>query len=122
LCVSNNSKHKNKTIEYFGILRIHHLCLPSKASIYVKKIYIKKKHLQKCEQHDVISTNRFPRKMDFTKELMLMSAANRIIGDHLEFVLDLEEDEDEFGPSSLPRRILKDRDNPLESMRPIEFR
>jgi hypothetical protein len=60
--------------------------------------------------------------MDFTKELMLMSADNRIIGDHLEFVLDLEEDEDEFGPSSLPRRILKDRDNPLESMRPIEFR
>jgi hypothetical protein len=60
--------------------------------------------------------------MNFTKELMLMSATNRLVADHLEFVLDLEEDEDEFGPSQLPRRILKDRENPLESMRPLEFR
>jgi hypothetical protein len=60
--------------------------------------------------------------MDFTKELMLMSEANRLIGDHLEFVLDIEEDEEQFGPSQLPRRILKDRENPLESMRPLEFR
>jgi hypothetical protein len=60
--------------------------------------------------------------MDFTKELMLMSKANRLIGDHLEFVLDIEEDEEQFGPSQLPRRILKDRENPLESMRPLEFR
>jgi hypothetical protein len=51
-----------------------------------------------------------------------MSAANRIVGDHLEFILDLEDDEEEFGLSQLPRRILKDRDNPLESLRPIEFR
>jgi hypothetical protein len=53
---------------------------------------------------------------------MLMSEANRLIADHLEFVLDVEEDEEEFGPSQLPRRILKDRENPLESMRPLEFR
>jgi hypothetical protein len=60
--------------------------------------------------------------MNFTKELMLMSEANRLVADHLEFVLDVEEDEEEFGPSQLPRRILKDRENPLESMRPLEFR
>jgi hypothetical protein len=60
--------------------------------------------------------------MIFTKELMLMSEANRLVADHLEFVLDVEEDEEEFGPSQLPRRILKDRENPLESMRPLEFR
>jgi hypothetical protein len=53
---------------------------------------------------------------------MLMSEANRLVADHLEFVLDVEEDEEEFGPSELPRRILKDCENPLESMRPLEFR
>jgi hypothetical protein len=60
--------------------------------------------------------------MDFTKELMLMSEANRLVADHLEFVLDVEEDEEEFGSCQLPRRILKDRENPLESMQPLEFR
>jgi hypothetical protein len=59
--------------------------------------------------------------MNFTKELMLMSEANRLVSDHLEFVLDVKEEEEEFGPSQLPWRILKDRKNPLETMRLLEF-
>jgi hypothetical protein len=50
-----------------------------------------------------------------------MSEANRLVSDHLEFVLDVKEDEEEFGPSQLPWRILKDRKNPLETMRLLEF-
>jgi hypothetical protein len=60
--------------------------------------------------------------MNFTRELMLMSESNRLVADHLELVLDVEEDEEEFGPCQLPRRVMKDRENPLESMRPLEFR
>jgi hypothetical protein len=48
-----------------------------------------------------------------------MSEANGLVADHLEFVLDVEE---EFGPSQLPCQIIKDRENPLESMHPFEFR
>jgi hypothetical protein len=60
--------------------------------------------------------------MSFYRDLLRVSEANRIEADHIEFQLDLEEVETEFGPTTLPRRILKDRESPLESMRPVEFR
>jgi hypothetical protein len=60
--------------------------------------------------------------MSFNRDLLRVSETNRILADHVEFHLDLEEAEAEFGPTTLPRRILKDRENPLESMRPVEFR
>jgi hypothetical protein len=42
--------------------------------------------------------------------------------DHINFVLDFEEMQAVFGPLSLPHRLLTDRDNPMESLRPGEFR
>jgi hypothetical protein len=44
-----------------------------------------------------------------------MSETNCLVSDHLEFVLEV--DEEEFGPCQLPRRILKDHKNPQETMR-----
>jgi hypothetical protein len=60
--------------------------------------------------------------MSYYRDLLRVSEANRIVADHMQFQLDLEEIEAEFGPTTLPRRILKDRQSPLESMRPVEFR
>jgi hypothetical protein len=60
--------------------------------------------------------------MTYYRELLHISETNRILADHVEFELDLEEIEAELGPATMPRRILKDRENPLESMRPVEFR
>ena len=49
-------------------------------------------------------------------------SANRIRRKHLDFVVDVEIAESILEPAELPRRIFKDRMNPLESMRPLEFR
>ena len=45
-----------------------------------------------------------------------------IKSDHLHYLHDLEENEIRFGRAELPRTRLKDRSNPLENMRPMEFR
>jgi hypothetical protein len=60
--------------------------------------------------------------MSYYRELLRIGETNGILADHVEFELDLEEAEDEFGPATMPRRILKDRENPMESLRPLEFR
>jgi hypothetical protein len=60
--------------------------------------------------------------MSFYNDIRRSSETVKVLGDHVEFLLDLEEEEARFGPCELPRRILRDRDNPLESLRPLEFR
>ena len=60
--------------------------------------------------------------MSLSKELLRVCEANRIRMDHLDFVIDVEVAESIMEPARLPRRIFKDRMNPLESMRPLEFR
>jgi hypothetical protein len=47
---------------------------------------------------------------------------NNVVQDHIQFVLDFQDLEELFGPASLPRRLLTDRENPLECLRPNEFR
>ena len=62
-------------------------------------------------------------KMSMSKELLHISTTTRMIGDHMRFLHDFEEDEIRYGHAELPRpRLhLKDRQNPL-TMRPNVFR
>ena len=53
---------------------------------------------------------------------MFVKLTELIRREHLDFVVDVEIAESILEPAELPRRIFKDRMNPLESMRPLEFR
>ena len=59
--------------------------------------------------------------MALSKDLLRVCEVNRIMKDHLDFMCDVEIDEVSIEPAELPRRIFKDRLNPLD-MRPSEFR
>ena len=73
-----------------------------------------------------LKLNKFIRilcdKMSLSKELLRVCEANRIRREHLDFVVDVEIAESILEPAELPRRIFKDRMNPLKSMRPLELR
>jgi hypothetical protein len=59
---------------------------------------------------------------DFCHLISRTEEEERIAQEHINFVLDFEEMEAVFGPLSLPHRLLTDRENPLEALRPGEFR
>jgi hypothetical protein len=60
--------------------------------------------------------------MSFEESISNLLEENNVVQDHIQFVLDFQVLEDLLGPASLPRRLLTDRENPLECLRPNEFR
>jgi hypothetical protein len=71
---------------------------------------------------NVAEVNALLDEMDFIKEVLALREENEIISDHIELILAFEELQKVVGPISLPHRLLTDRDNPLEALRPTEFR
>ena len=73
-----------------------------------------------------LKLNKFIRilcdKMSLSKELLRVCEANRIRREHLDFVVDVEIAESILEPAELPRRIFKDRMNPLESQKRVWYR
>ena len=59
--------------------------------------------------------------MALSREYHRVSEMNRIMRDHLDFLCDVEIEEELTEPAALPKRIIRDRMNPLE-LRPLEFR
>ena len=59
--------------------------------------------------------------MALSREYHRVSEMNRIMRDHLDFLCNVEIEEELTEPDALPKRIIRDRMNPLE-LRPLEFR
>ena len=57
--------------------------------------------------------------MALSREYHRVSEMNRIMRDHLDFLCDVEIEEELTEPAALPKRIIRDRMNPLE-FRPLE--
>jgi citrate lyase beta subunit len=60
-------------------------------------------------------------KMSFVETVGHLLEENEIVQDHIALILDLEDLAEVFG-ATLPHRVLSDRENPLECLRPREFR
>ena len=56
--------------------------------------------------------------MALSREYHRVSEMNRIMRDHLDFLFDVEIEEEPIEPAALPKRIIRDRMNPLE-LRPL---
>jgi hypothetical protein len=59
--------------------------------------------------------------MVFCNAISRTQEEERIAQEHINFILDFEEMQAVFGPLSLPHRLLTDRENPLECLRPGQF-
>jgi hypothetical protein len=65
-----------------------------------------------------VAMNSVPSVIDFCRAISRTEEQERIAQEHINSVLYFEEMQAIFGPISLPHRLLTDRENPLESLRP----
>jgi hypothetical protein len=74
--------------------------------------------LSALQENSVVPVAMHSDTFDFCRAISRTEEQERIAQEHINSVLYFEEMQAIFGPISLPHRLLTDRENPLESLRP----